>query len=247
MAEQGRSLSDQLLSTDGGATTAVTPTDRQLRLLPPDVRPDGATRREPAASRYERYVKRTIDLVVGSVLLLLSLPVMALLAIVIRVHLGKGVIYRQPRVGRHGRVFTLYKFRTMHTDRRNVRAPFNGTDRRVCHKRDDDPRHTPLGRFLRQIRADEIPQLWNVVLGHMSLVGPRPELVTVVDRYQLWQHPRHEVKPGLTGLWQISGQANGLAYQGVDLDVDYVCRMSFRTDCRVLVSTVPALLRRGGR
>lgn len=240
-------LSERLLSTDAGETTTATPADRRLRLVPPGVvteLPAGARQRE---SVYERYVKRAIDVVGGLVLLLLTLPIMVALAVVIRLHLGRGVIYKQARVGRYGRTFTMYKFRTMHTDRRSCSMPFNGLERRICHKRDDDPRHTPLGRFLRQVRADEIPQLWNVIRGDMSLVGPRPELVAVVDRYEPWQHRRHHVKPGLTGFWQISDQANGLAYQGVDLDVDYVGCISFRTDCRVLVFTVPALLRRRGR
>ena len=160
--------------------------------------------------------------------------------------LGRGVIYRQERIGRGCRPFTMYKFRTMGHDRRLAQVPFTGVDRRTCHKRDDDPRHTTLGRFLRRSRLDELPQLWNMIRGQMSLVGPRPELVHIVDRYEPWQHERHRVKPGLTGLWQVSDRANGLACEGVDLDIAYVQRLSFWTDCGVLLRTVPVVVRRSG-
>lgn len=147
----------------------------------------------------------------------------------------------------NGRPFTMYKFRSMEPDRRKSQQPFEGRDRRTCHKRDDDPRHTPCGRFLRRGSFDELPQLWNIVKGEMSLVGPRPELPHIVARYEPWQHRRHDVKPGLTGFWQVSDRAGGLAYESVGLDLDYIRRMSFWTDCGVLLRTVPVTLRRTGR
>jgi lipopolysaccharide/colanic/teichoic acid biosynthesis glycosyltransferase len=171
---------------------------------------------------------------------------MLLVGLAVRVRMGKGVIYRQQRVGRGGSPFTMYKFRSMHPDRRKAQVPFDGVDRRVCHKRDDDPRHTSLGRFLRKTRLDELPQLWNVLMGQMSLVGPRPELIHVVDRYEPWQHERHRVKPGLTGFWQVSDRANGLALEAVDLDIDYLHHVSFLTDTKVLLRTLPVALRRSG-
>jgi len=103
----------------------------------------------------------------------------------------------------------IYKFRTMRPDRRQAVLPYSGPDRRVCHETDNDPRHTPLGRFLRKYSLDELPQLWNVLVGDMSLVGPRPELVEVVERYESWQRERHRVKPGLTGLWQVTCRGEG--------------------------------------
>ena len=199
------------------------------------------------AGPYDSMAKPVIDFVGGAVLLLLFLPVMAVVAVAVRVSLGRGFIYRQPRVGRGGATFTMYKFRTMNPDRRVARLPFEGVDRRTCHKRDDDPRHTTLGRLMRRSRLDELPQLWNVVRGDMSLVGPRPELPEVVERYEAWQHDRHLVKPGLTGFWQVSDRANGLAYEGVDLDIDYLRQQSFGTDLRVLLRTLPVALRRTGR
>ena len=196
---------------------------------------------------YGSVVKPVIDFVGATVLLLLFLPVLLAVALAVRLSLGKGVIYRQQRVGRTGTPFTMYKFRSMQSDRRKAQVPFSGVDRRVCHKRDDDPRHTSLGRFLRKSRLDELPQLWNVLRGHMSLVGPRPELQHVVEGYAPWQHERHQLKPGLTGYWQVSERAaGGLAFEGVDLDIDYLRDVSFLTDCWVLLCTVPVALRRSG-
>lgn len=196
---------------------------------------------------YGSVVKPVTDFLGAMLLLLALLPVMLFVALVVRARMGKGVIYRQERVGRGGRTFTMYKFRSMHADRRKAQVPFDGVDRRLCHKRDDDPRHTDLGRFLRKTRLDELPQLCNVLMGHMSLVGPRPELTHVVERYEAWQHERHLVKPGLTGFWQVSDRSGGLALEAVDLDIDYLRQVSFLTDCRVLLRTIPVALRRTGR
>ena len=164
------------------------------------------------------------------------LPILVAVAVAIRVKLGPGVVYRQQRIGRHGRTFTMYKFRTMAPDRRRAWRPFDGFDRRQCHKRDDDPRHTAFGRFLRRTSLDELPQFWNVVKGDMSLVGPRPELVEVVARYQRWQHCRHHVKPGITGSGRSpSAQAAGV--QGVHLDLEYFSAGPSH-DCSVLLRTI---------
>ena len=196
---------------------------------------------------YDSLTKPVIDFVGATILLLIFVPVLLAVGLAVRLSIGKGVIYRQQRVGRSGTPFTMYKFRSMQPDRRKAQVPFSGVDRRVCHKRDDDPRHTSLGRFLRKCRLDELPQLWNVLRGNMSLVGPRPELLNVVAGYAPWQHERHLLKPGLTGYWQVSERAaSGLAFEGVDLDIDYLREVSFLTDCRVLLCTVPVALRRTG-
>jgi lipopolysaccharide/colanic/teichoic acid biosynthesis glycosyltransferase len=196
---------------------------------------------------YGSVVKPGIDFVGATVLLLLLVPVLLAVAFAVRIRMGRGVIYRQERIGRGGRSFTMYKFRSMEPDRRKGQVPFHGVERRQCHKRDDDPRHTDLGRSLRKTRLDELPQLINVLMGHMSLVGPRPELTQVVERYEAWQHERHQVKPGLTGFWQVSNRANGLALEAVDLDIDYLSQVSFLTDCRVMLRTIPVALSRSGR
>jgi lipopolysaccharide/colanic/teichoic acid biosynthesis glycosyltransferase len=200
-----------------------------------------------AGAAYGQAVKPVLDVLGGLILSVVLLPLILAVAVIVRVKLGKGVLYRQMRVGRDGRPFVMYKFRSMEPDRRRSQQPFEGRDRRTCHKRDDDPRHTPCGRFLRRGSFDELPQLWNVLKGDMSLVGPRPELPAIVARYEPWQHRRHDVKPGLTGFWQVSDRAGGLAYESVGLDLDYIRRMSFRTDLAVLLRTLPVTVRRTGR
>lgn len=199
------------------------------------------------AGGYERFVKPGLDRFAGLILSLVAIPIVLLIAVAVRIKLGKGVIYKQRRVGRHGVPFTMYKFRTMAPDRRAASLPYDGPDRRVCHKRDDDPRHTRFGLLLRKSSLDELPQLWNVVRGEMSLVGPRPELPHVVARYEPWQHERHQVKPGITGFWQLSGRAGGLAYEGVELDIDYLRALSFATDLVILLKTVPVAISKTGR
>ena len=126
-------------------------------------------------------------------------------------------------------------------------VPSDGADPRVPHKRADDPRHTPVGRFLRKTSLDELPQLWNVIRQDMSLVGPRPELLPIVQRYQPWQHQRHLVRPGMTGLWQVSRRGDGvLMCDDSSADIDYVRSVSLATDISVLLRTVPAVLRGTG-
>jgi lipopolysaccharide/colanic/teichoic acid biosynthesis glycosyltransferase len=194
---------------------------------------------------YVRFFKPAIDRSVGAVLLVGALPVLGVVAIAARTKIGSPVLFRQARCGRDGVPFDVLKFRTMRADRRMDRRQVS-QDRRVTHKSDEDPRHTDLGRRLRKWSLDELPQLWNVVRGEMSLVGPRPELVEIVNRYEPWQHQRHLVRPGLTGLWQISRRGEGLMHLYTDIDLEYVATVSLRTDLRILVRTIPAALSRSG-
>jgi lipopolysaccharide/colanic/teichoic acid biosynthesis glycosyltransferase len=199
---------------------------------------------------YARFVKEIVDRVGAALLLFLVLPVLLVLAAAVLMSLGRPLLYRQERVGRDGRVFMMYKFRTMRPDRRRRAATPDGPDRRKTHKHPEDPRLVPLGRFLRRLGLDELPQLVNILRGEMSLVGPRPELVDVVAGYAAWQHARHQVKPGLTGLWQVSerGHKTSLMHDHVELDLRYVRELSFRLDVRLLLTTIPCVLglRRGG-
>lgn len=210
---------------------------RHLRVLP----------LPPPQTAYRRLVKPMVDRLLGTVLFLLAVPVMALVALAVWATLGSPVIIRQQRIGQHGAAFTMLKFRTMHPCRRERpdRPAPAGIERRVTHKSPHDPRLTRLGRVLRKASLDELPQLWHVVRGQMSLVGPRPELAQVVSGYEKWQHDRHVVKPGLTGLWQVTERNNGtLMHEHVEVDIAYIQQISLKTDLRILMRT--ALLAFGG-
>lgn len=194
------------------------------------------------AGKYERWLKPVLDWTGGLLLTLITLPVVLLAAIVVLIDLGGPVILRQERVGKNGKVFRVFKLRSMHPDRRRNGVSFVGEERRRTHKSASDPRLTRVGRFIRKWSLDELPQLWNVVLGHMSLVGPRPELVSVVGSYEEWQHQRHLVKPGVTGLWQVSARGTVPLHQATELDLEYIQKLSFTTDLRILLQTIPAAL-----
>ncbi|MFI7649576.1 sugar transferase [Micromonospora sp. NPDC049460] len=179
-------------------------------------------------------LKRAIDLAAAVVLLVLTAPLVLVVAALVAAGLGRPVLFRQPRAGRHGQVFELVKFRTM--------LP---PDPRRGRVRDGD-RLTPLGRFLRSTSLDELPTLWNVLRGDMSLVGPRPLLTQYLPRYSPTQARRHEVRPGVTGLAQIRGR-NSLGWEEkLDLDVWYVDHRSLRLDLSILAATVRTVLRREG-
>ena len=197
-------------------------------------------------TRYARFVKPVIDRVAGIILSIATLPVLMIMVPIIWVRMGFPAIFVQERVGRGGKTFRIYKLRSMQPDRR-VHAGTHEPERRVNHKSPADPRLTRLGKFLRKWSVDELPQFWNVALGHMSLVGPRPEILPIVDGYEPWQHERHLVKPGISGLWQVSARGDKPMHERTDVDIAYVERMSFMTDLRILVRTIPAALghRRG--
>jgi lipopolysaccharide/colanic/teichoic acid biosynthesis glycosyltransferase len=199
-----------------------------------------------AAGWYERLLKPLLDRSGAALLLLALAPVIGAAAVLIWWRLGKPVLLAQERVGRHGRVFRMYKFRTMLPDRRSNPVNIAFEDRRQVHKSEHDPRHTRLGRLLRAASVDELPQLWNVVRGDMSLVGPRPELVQVVEADSLWDHPRHQVRPGITGIWQLSAARNERLSKNAHLDEAYVRSLSLLTDVRILARTVLVPFRHRG-
>ncbi|WP_309227223.1 sugar transferase [Micromonospora thermarum] len=175
-----------------------------------------------------------LDIVAAAVLLVLLAPVMAMVALLVAAGLGRPVLFRQCRAGRHGEPFELVKFRTMRPP--DPRRGLVG----------DADRLTPLGRWLRSTSLDELPTLWNVLRGDMSLVGPRPLLPEYLSRYSASQARRHEVRPGVTGLAQVRGR-NGLSWEEkFDLDVEYVETCSLRLDLSILIATVRTVLRREG-
>jgi len=189
-------------------------------------------------------LKRAVD-VFGSVagLILLS-PLFLVIAVAIRRIDDGPVLFRQTRVGLHGRPFEVLKFRTMTTDAEARRADLEGLSevRGAAFKIANDPRITSLGRRLRRTSLDELPQLWNVVRGEMSLVGPRPALPSEVDIYDIWHRRRLSMKPGMTGLWQVSARANRDFDDRAQLDLAYIDRWSLWLDLRILLRTIPAAL-----
>jgi lipopolysaccharide/colanic/teichoic acid biosynthesis glycosyltransferase len=206
-----------------------------------------AGRRSADRGAYCRFMKPIADRALGALLLLIIAPLVLVVVALVRLKLGPRVLYRQRRVGKDDRVFTMYKFRTMEPDRRRQHDNYDGADRRIRHKGDEDPRHTQFGQTLRKWSLDELPQLWNVIIGDMSMVGPRPELVDVVMKYDLWSHPRNLVKPGITGLWQISPHRRELLHENLEYDVAYVSDVRFWTDVKILLKTPKAVLERRGR
>jgi lipopolysaccharide/colanic/teichoic acid biosynthesis glycosyltransferase len=197
---------------------------------------------------YERLLKPVMDRVVSAVLLVVLSPLLLVVAVLVKLSLGSPILLLQKRVGRNGKVFELHKFRTMHADRReqSIGTAYNDGDRRQTHKHPNDPRLTLVGRTLRKWSLDELPQLLDVFAGKLSMVGPRPELVNIVDNYEPWQHARHAVKPGLTGLWQITARGDGEMHEHTDLDIEYAQKVTLRNDLKIMLLTVPAILAHKG-
>jgi lipopolysaccharide/colanic/teichoic acid biosynthesis glycosyltransferase len=163
---------------------------------------------------------------------------------------GRPVMFRQERAGFRARAFTIHKFRTMQRDADILRETLRHRNEVVgsgAFKLTADPRVTRLGRILRKTSLDELPQLWDVVRGDMSLVGPRPHPFDDVARYEPWHHGRFEMKPGITGLWQVSARDHHDFDHWVRLDLDYIDRWSVALDIRILAATLPAVLRGEGR
>jgi lipopolysaccharide/colanic/teichoic acid biosynthesis glycosyltransferase len=190
-------------------------------------------------------LKRLVDIVASGLAIILLSPFLLTLALAVKISSPGPAIYTQVRVGRYGRHFKFYKFRTMcqgadkHKDELMER---NESRDGVIFKMRQDPRITPLGRFLRRSSLDELPQLFNVFIGDMSLVGPRPPLPKEVAHYTLEDRKRLNVIPGLTCLWQISGRSDIPFTKQVQLDKEYIQSRSFWKDISILLRTIPAIL-----
>ncbi|MCK4414456.1 MAG: sugar transferase [Candidatus Eisenbacteria sp.] len=194
---------------------------------------------------YQRRGKRIIDAAVAAAGLLITSPLFALLAIAICLETKGPPFYCSMRTGRHARPFRFIKFRSMVRDAERMRAELeamNEMDGPVFKIR-KDPRMTCVGRFLRRTSLDELPQLVNVLLGEMSLVGPRPPIPEEVAQYEPWQRRRLAVTPGITCLWQVSGRNRVSFAEWMKMDMQYVESISLKTDLKVLLLTVPAVLR----
>jgi exopolysaccharide biosynthesis polyprenyl glycosylphosphotransferase len=195
-------------------------------------------------------LKRAVDLVVASTLAMLTLPVWLVVGIAVRATSAGPALFRQRRVGRDGREFTMMKFRTMVVDAEELLHELEHLNEADGHffKISEDPRITPVGRHLRRWSIDELPQLWNVLCGHMSMVGPRPPLPNEVAAYDAWHLRRLRVRPGLTGIWQTSGRSEVPFDEAVRMDLFYIENWSLGTDLYLLGKTVSAVLtRRGAR
>jgi exopolysaccharide biosynthesis polyprenyl glycosylphosphotransferase len=185
---------------------------------------------------WDEMVKRVADVVVSALLLVLLAPLLAVVALISRGQTGASAIFRQERIGQRGRPFTLYKLRSMRPDAEPyAEAPSS----------EDDPRITPIGRWLRHSSLDEAPQLWNVIRGDMSLVGPRPEMPFIVEQYSPWQRRRLDVRPGITGLWQILGRKDLPLRDNIEYDFYYIRNRSLALDLVILLKTVGVVV--GGK
>ena len=189
-------------------------------------------------------LKRTVDIVASGLLMLVLAPVAAASAVLVA-HSSPGpILFRQTRVGLHGRTFRMIKFRTMVSDAEELLAALaeHNEIKGPAFKIEHDPRITRVGRVLRRTSLDELPQLMNVLRGEMSLVGPRPPLPSEVDGYDLWHRRRLSMKPGITGLWQVKGRREPNFDRWVEIDLEYIDSWSFWLDLRILARTVPAML-----
>lgn len=188
----------------------------------------------PNASWPHSSVKRQLDVLMAAVLLLLLFPLMILLAVAVYLQLGSPVLFLQPRPGRNGEVFTLFKFRSLRHGKTELQTSLE--------------EHPPTGfcRLMRAAGLDELPELWNILRGDMSFVGPRPLLVRYMDRYTPEQQRRHDVRPGLTGLAQVHGRNSVDWETRLHLDVVYVETATWKTDLHIIARTFLLLLRREG-
>lgn len=184
---------------------------------------------------YRRFFKRALDVILSACALVALSPVLLVTALLVRIKLGSPVIFRQARPGKDEKLFHLYKFRTM-TDQRDEKGELLP----------DEVRLTPFGKALRASSLDELPELWNILKGDMSIVGPRPLLVRYLPLYNREQHRRHEVRPGLTGLAQVNGR-NLLTWEDkFRYDVEYVDHIGFGLDVKIILQTVGKLFAREG-
>jgi exopolysaccharide biosynthesis polyprenyl glycosylphosphotransferase len=198
--------------------------------------------REPSPSA-ALFLKRLLDLSGAAFALTLASPLMAMIALFIRLDSPGPIIYSAERTGAKGRRFRCYKFRSMVSNAAHLKEDLRARNQREgpIFKIDDDPRITRIGRILRRYSLDELPQLWNVLGGEMSLVGPRPHPIDEVDHYELQQFRRLDVKPGITGLWQITARGCPSFELNMHLDLTYIENWSLRLDLRILAGTVRVL------
>ena len=204
--------------------------------------------RASAINDYQLIVKRAFDLVFSLLGLVFAIPVLAFVSMAVIIESGRPILFRQKRAGENGRVFEMLKIRTMVQDAekqrsRVVRVDENGN---LIHKNNGDPRVTRVGHFLRRFSLDELPQLFNILKGDMSLVGPRPELPEMIEKYKPWQRKRFAIPQGLTGWWQINGRSDNPMHLHTEFDLYYIQHYSIWLDIEILIKTFWVVLRGKG-
>ncbi len=226
----------------------------RLETRPPSASVTGGSGSVLSAARRARWrlriafhavLKRLMDITAAALLLLLLLPLFAIVALLIRLESPGPVFFSQKRVGRAGQQFDFYKFRSMFVDaeaRKQELMDQNEMEGGVLFKMKHDPRITRIGRFIRRYSIDELPQLWNVLRGDMSLVGPRPPVPGEVQEYTVSDRRRLDAIPGITGLWQVSGRSDIPFDQQVELDVQYIHSATLWENIKLLLKTIPAVL-----
>jgi undecaprenyl phosphate N,N'-diacetylbacillosamine 1-phosphate transferase len=184
---------------------------------------------------YSKCIKRILDFILSFISIIVLMPVMLIIATLVRIKLGKPVIFKQQRPGKSEKIFTLYKFRTM-TDKKDEKGNLLADEKRL----------TKFGKALRSTSLDELPELWNILKGDMAIVGPRPLLVEYLPLYNEKQKHRHDVRPGLTGLAQISGRNTIGWEERFEEDIEYIQNVNFVTDCKIVFKTVSKVLKKEG-
>ncbi|HET9922402.1 MAG TPA: sugar transferase [Ktedonobacteraceae bacterium] len=204
--------------------------------------------RQVSLNRWQQAVTRVVDVTLSLLMLTLGIPIWLCIALAIRIDSPGEVVYRQTRIGQGGKLFRVYKFRSMYKNADQIvsRLMTQNEAQGPLFKMKSDPRITPVGKFLRRTSIDEFPQLINVLRGEMSLVGPRPPLPQEVMQYEGWQKARLDIKPGMTGLWQVRGRSDLSFDEGVLLDLYYISNWSLRLYFQILLRTIPAVLLRRG-
>ncbi len=200
--------------------------------------------RAPAISNNQRLVKRLFDLVVSSIIIIFALPIMFLIAVLIKLEDPGPIFFRQKRVGENTQPFEMIKFRTMVQNAEALRASVEKADQdgNILHKQRKDPRVTRLGGFLRRFSLDELPQIFNVFLGKMSLVGPRPEMPFLVEKYKSWQYVRFTIPQGMTGWWQVTGRSDKPMHLNTQDDLYYIRNYSLWLDIKIILKTFSTVI-----
>ena len=198
------------------------------------------------------FIKYYLDFILGIILFVLLLPIILIIILILKIFTKDSAFFKHKRIGKKGKEFILFKFRTMKENRENilkehfVKKPQALLEWKSNHKLKDDPRITKIGYFLREFSLDEIPQIYNIIKGDMSFVGPRPIVEKEIEKYGTHFNDYKKCKPGLTGLWQVSGRNDTTYKERVDFDMSYMKNKSFLLDLKILLKTIPIVLSRKG-